>query len=503
MKVAAIDIGANSVHLVVSRLFAPGVREVLDRSREMLQLGRATFRTGAIPQADMDRAIGVLKRYRAIAEAQGVEAVLAVATSAVRDARNRGEFVRRAEKEARLSVRVVSGEDEGRLIYLGVRDGLPAGHGRIGVIDIGGGSAELLVGEGEKLKFVRSLKLGVLRMAERLRRRSSRGALEEFIRAELASTCREFRRLGPEAVYGTSGTILALGALLGVRDSGAAIRRGPLEDLSERLLTGSRKSLAALGPVGASRADTIGPGSLVVKVFMEEAGLQEIIPCERALREGVVADYASRNASRLVIHDEEIADPRRRSVMVLSRRLGALDLHATQTTRLALRMFDDLAPLHRLNGPDREVLEFASLLHDAGYWISAEKHHKHAYYLIVHGALEGFSDAERRLVALVARYHRGAVPSEDHEGYGDLGRRDRRKVQVLSAILRIADGLDRSHAALVDDLRCVSDGGDILLEIQANADLDLELYTAGRRADVFREVFRKDIRFAVKKKEAR
>jgi exopolyphosphatase/guanosine-5'-triphosphate,3'-diphosphate pyrophosphatase len=504
MKVAAIDIGANSVHLVVSRLFAPGIREILDRSKEMLQLGRSTFRTGAIPAAEMERAMQVLKRFRAIAEAQGVEAVLAVATSAVRDARNRGEFVKRAEKEARLAIRVVSGEEEGRLIYLGVQDGLPPEFGRIAVLDIGGGSAEVIVGEGGKVKLVRSLKLGVLRLAEKFPKTKGKGReeLEEHIRKELEPVAKEVKRLRPAACFGTSGTILALASLLGVRDGEAPVKLGPLEDLSGRLLASSHRSLESMGPVGEARADSIGPGSMVVRIFMEEAGFEELIPCERALREGVVADYSARNANRLQVHDEEITDPRRRSVYVLARRLGALDLHATHTTRLALRMFDDLAPLHRLNGADRELLEFASLLHDAGYWISAEKHHKHAYYLIMHGQLEGFTPEERQLIALVARYHRGSHPEDGHEGFGDLGRKDRKRVLVLSSILRVADGLDRSHAALVGEIRLLPDGDAVVVELQASGDPDLEIYTASQRAGLFREVFERDVRFRVRKGDA-
>ena len=503
MKVAAIDIGANSVHLVVSRLFAPGIREVLDRSREMLQLGRGTFATGGIPPEEMDRAMAVLKRFRAIAEAQGVEAVLAVATSAVRDARNRGEFVRRAEKEARLAIRVVTGEEEGRLIYSGVRDGLPHTIRKAAVLDIGGGSAEIIVGEGDRVKFVKSLPLGVLRLAGRFPRSKDRKEMEEHVRDIVGPAAREVKRQEPEMVLGTSGSILALASLLGVREDGEPIRLGALEDLSDRLLTSSRRSLAALPPVGDRRADTIGPGSLVVRVFMEEAGLDELVPCERALREGVVADYASRNSARLQIHDEDIADPRRRSIYVLARRLSALDLHATHTTRLSLKLFDDLAPLHRLDAKDREILEYASLLHDSGYWISAEKHHKHAYYLIMNGRLEGFDDAERRMIALVARYHRGSAPSPKHLGYADLGKEDRRRVKMLSAILRIADGLDRSHAALVDEIHVLPEGEALTLELSANGDVDLELYTAGRRADIFREVFGRDVKFRVKKGEAK
>lgn len=503
MKVAAIDIGANSVHLVVSRLFAPGIREVLDRSKEMLQLGRSTFRNGAIPAADMDRAIAVLRRFRAIAEAQGVEAVLAVATSAVRDAKNRGEFVKRAEKEARLAVRVISGEEEGRLIYAGVREGLPPTAGRIGVFDIGGGSAEVIVGEGDRVAFVKSLKLGVLRMAEMFPRGKDRGDMEDHIREVIKPVAKEVKRRSPGTVFGTSGTILTLAKLLGVRDDGDPIRLGPLEDLSHRLLATSRKELASLGPVGDARADTIGPGSLVVRIFMEEADLDELVPCDRALREGVVADYASRNGSRLSIRDDEIADPRRRSVHVLARRLGALDLHATHTARLSLRMFDDLAPLHRLHAADRDILEYAALLHDAGYWISAEKHHKHAYYLIMNGAIEGFTDEERQLIALVARYHRGSPPREDHEGYGKLSKSQRRRVGLLGAILRVADGLDRSHAAIVDDIRIIPEGGDVTLEVRASSDPELELYTADRRADMFRVAFGRDLKLRVARKEDR
>ncbi|MCE9583161.1 MAG: Ppx/GppA family phosphatase [Planctomycetes bacterium] len=503
MKIAAIDIGANSVHLVVSRLFAPGIREVLDRSKEMLQLGRATFRTGGIPPEDMDRAIAVLRRFRAIAEAQGVEAVLAVATSAVRDAKNRGEFVKRVEKEARLAVRVVTGEEEGRLIYAGVREGLPPSAGRVGVIDIGGGSAEVIVGDGDRVSYVKSLKLGVLRLAEKFPRAKDREAMEEHVRSEIKPVAREVKKRAPESVFGTSGSILAIAKLLGAREEGEVIHLGALEDLSHRLLTSSRRELASLGPVGESRADTIGPGSLVVRVFMEEAGLDELIPCDRALREGVVADYAARNGARLSMRDDDIADPRRRSVHVLARRLGAMDLHAMHTTRLALRMFDDLAPLHRLNGPEREILEYASLLHDSGYWISAEKHHKHAYYLIMNGSLEGFSEDERRLIALVARYHRGSLPSPTHEGYSALGKEDRRRVKLLAAILRVADGLDRSHAALVDEVRVFPDSGDVTLEIHASSDPELELYTAARRADLFREAFGRELNFRLAKKEER
>lgn len=499
MKVAAIDIGSNSVHLVVSRLYAPGVREVLDREREMLRLGDATFGEGGIPPERMDRAIDVLKRYRAIAEAHGVNAVLAVATSAVRDARNREEFLARAEKEARLAVRVVSGEEEGRLIYAGVRDGLAPTFKRVGVIDLGGGSMEVILGDGPKVGYVKSLKLGVLRLALQFpgRRKKTLEALEKHARTEIAPVARELRKWGADAVLGTSGTIMALAGLLGVRQDGQPIRLAALKDLSKQLTGESPDEIRERHAVDKDRADTIGPGSVVVRVLMEEAGLEEIHPCERALREGVVADYAARNAKGLEIHDEEIADPRRRSVYFLARRLGALDPHSRQTARLALKLFDTLSPVHGLEPGDRELLEYAALLHDAGYWIGSDKHHKHAYYLITEGPLESFSREEVMIIALVARYHRGTVPKKRHEAWTKLPKKDRRRVAGLAALLRIADGLDRGHAGLVKDLSCAIDGDAVTLKLHAEGDLHLELYAADRRADLFREAFKRDLEFQV------
>lgn len=502
MKVAAIDIGSNSIHLVVCRLYAPGVREVLDREKEMLQLGRSGFRRGIIPSAELDRAIRVLKRYRAIAEAHGSEAVLAVATSAVRDARNRAVFLERADGEARLAVRVLSGEEEGRLIYLGARDCVAPTLTRVGVVDIGGGSVEVVVGEGREVRRVRSLPLGVLRLSGRYpgRKKKDLRAMTEAIRRELAPSAKDLRRSRLDAMLGTSGTILTIAALLRAADR--PIRQGPLGDLAERLVSMTPREIRDLGPVGRQRADTILPGVLVLKTLMEEAELDEVLPCERALREGVVADFAHRNAGRLTVHDEEILDPRRRSVHFLARRLGTLDLHARQTARLALKLFDELGELHGLDLPDRELLEYASLLHDAGYWISAERHHKHAFYLIRQASLEGFTDEEVEVLALVARYHRGALPDRDrHRSFSRLRKRDRRRVRAMAALLRIADGLDRSHAGLVEELDVRVNGRAVTLEVSAKQDPELELYAAERRGKLFRDVFDRDLKFTVSRRE--
>ncbi|MBI3857949.1 MAG: Ppx/GppA family phosphatase [Planctomycetes bacterium] len=504
MKVAAIDIGANSVHLVISRLHGPGSREVLDREREMLRLGESTFTKGGIAPELLSRAIEVLKRYRAVSEAHGVEAILTVATSPVRDARNRAEFVLRANTEARLAVRVLSGEEEGRLIYAGVRDGLSPSIKKLAVLDIGGGSAEIVIGEGSRVSHVKSLKLGVLRLAVQFpgRRPKTLESMERHIRALIGPVAREVAKAGVDAAVGTSGSIMTLAELLDVRDEGHPIRLSEIEDLSKRLLKSSPKELADLEPVGEKRADTIGPGSLVVRVFMEEAGLKELFPCERALREGVVADYASRNAPRLDVRAEEISDPRRRSVEFLARRVGALDRHARQVARLSLLMFDALLPVHGLEPRDRELLEYAALLHDAGYWIGAEKHHKHAYYLIREGPLEGFSREEIQVIGLTARYHRGKTPKVRHEDYSKLSREARRRVNALAALLRVGDGLDRSHAGLVKAMDVVLNGSAVTLNLLSDSDLDLELYAAERRGDLFRKVFDRELIFEVRKDAA-
>jgi exopolyphosphatase/guanosine-5'-triphosphate,3'-diphosphate pyrophosphatase len=491
MKVAAVDIGANSVHLVVSRLHGPGVRDTLDRSREMIRLGQGTFRTGGIPEDQMRHAMALLRRFRTLSEEHGVEAVLAVATSAVRDAKNRDEFVRRAEKEARLAVRVLSGEEEARLIFLGVRDAVPPILRRIAVIDIGGGSVEVVIGNGNEVVRSYCLKLGSLRLAMERERAGRKGlrALEERVRSEILPAATAVAEARVDAVIGTSGTILTLAELLGVRDDGRPIRAPLLADLSKKLLRATNEENAELPAVGPKRADSIGPGSLVLRVFMEEAGINDLHPCEQALREGVVADYAVRNSKRLDLSRDEHLDPCRRSVVVLARRLGSHDLHAQQTARLALRLFDGLASLHGLGRRDRELLEYAALLHDAGYWISAEGHHKHAYYLIRKAPLEGFTPEEGRIIALVARYHRGALPRGRHAGFSGLSRGGRDRVRRLAALLRIADGLDRSHAGLVRDVSLQVKDGKVVIDASASGNADLEIAAADRRANLFRRIF--------------
>jgi exopolyphosphatase/guanosine-5'-triphosphate,3'-diphosphate pyrophosphatase len=213
----------------------------------------------------------------------------------------------------------------------------------------------------------------------------------------------------------------------------------------------------------------------------------------------VVADYAQRNVPRIDARIEEIADPRRRSVEFMARRVGALDRHSRQVARLSLLLFDALLPVHGLEPRDRELLEYAALLHDAGYWIGAEKHHKHAYYLIREGPLEGFSREEIQVIGLTARYHRGKTPKPRHEGFEKLSRDGRRRVMALAALLRVGDGLDRSHGGLVKAMDVVLNGSSVTLNLLSDHDLTLELYAAERRADLFRKVFDRELVFEVRK----
>ena len=499
MKVAAIDIGSNSIHLVVTRIHGPGMREVLDRDKEMLQLGRTAFKKGIIPSDRMDEAMTVLKRYRTRAEGLGTEAVLAVATSAVRDARNRAVFLERADHEARLAVRILTGEEEAKLIYLGARDFVAPSINRLAVIDIGGGSLEVALGVGRDVRKAWSLKLGVLRLALKYpgRGRRDREKIEKEIRREIRPLATEVAKFRPDCVVGTSGTILAVAKLLGVREDARPIRVEGLETLIDRLNELSQKELKEMVEVGKGRARTITPGALLLKVFMEEARIGELIPSERALRDGVVTAYAQENASRLSAHDEENQDPRRRSVYFVARRLGALDLHAQQTARLALQLFDGLAPMHDLDTTDRELLEYAALLHDAGYWISSTRHNKHASYLIRQSPLEGFTRDEINLMALVARYHRGTLPKGKHADFGNLKKKARKRVRLLASMLRIADALDRSHSGLVRSLEVRPNGKTVTLDLESRGDLHLELYAAERRSDLFQRMFERDLRFEV------
>lgn len=505
---AAIDIGTNSFHLVVARFADDHHFEVIAREKEMVRLGSGAGDMKQLAPDAIDRGIACLRRFRRIAEISGAK-VYAVATSAVREAENASEFIDRARAEAGIEVEVISGVEEARLIHLGVLQAVPVYDKRLVLIDIGGGSTEILVGERGETLAAGSLKLGAIRLTRRFFRtdRLHPGAVDacrRFIRASLVSMVREVERTGFEVAVGSSGTIEAVAAMAqAVRDEGEPPRtfnnfvltRAEVRDVVRRLVEADtlarRRRLAGIDP---SRADILLAGALILEQAMVALGIKRLVVSGNALREGVLLDAAARERGAALHH---LQDLRRRSVTHLMEAMDEDPTHSARVATLALTLFDQTRRWHRLEDSARELLEAGALLANVGLYISHSGHHKHSYYVIRNSdRLTGFTDHEIELIALVARYHRKSMPKAKHPEFARLRPEDQELVRVLAGLLRVAIALDRTHAGLVEDLTTRPAGRTVVVEVRPRpgADLSLELFTAEERKDLLEAVLDRPVR---------
>ncbi len=494
MRLAAIDIGTNSVHMIVVRVRPDFSFEVIDREKEMVRLGAGGLDGKRLTREAMQGALQALSKFERLARSHQVDEILAAATSATREAGNGGDFLKTIETQTGIRPRIITGTDEARLIHRAAVYGIDTPTPAV-VIDIGGGSVEVTLGAGDQVRFARSFKIGVIRLSERfvttdpLSRRDERrlvehiGSLVDRYLARVVST-------GFDRVIGTSGTILSVGTVAAALDSGAVpdevrnlrvsakaihkLRRIVCErPLEERL------SLPGLDP---RRADLVVAGTVLLDTLLRTLGTDEITLCDLALREGLVLDFIQRNR-RHIRQVDEIPDIRRRSVFELGERCGWEAEHAQQVARLALALFDGLRSVHGLGDREREWLEYAALLHDVGTHISFEGHHRHSYYLIRNGDLRGFEPTEIAVIALAARYHRRAEPAKKHEGYQDLPGPLRRTVRVLGALLRLSESLDRSRHGMVRTLQVSLRGDRAVVQLQTRGDAELEVWAAQRQRE--------------------
>src|SRR5687767_4321864 len=510
MRIAAIDCGTNSIHMIVVRIRPDLSFEVIDREKEMVRLGSGGLDGKALTAEAMAGALQAFSRFRRLAESHQVEEILAAATSAVREAENGGEFLAKVEHETGIKPQVISGIEEARLIHLAAVYGVDVAGASAVVVDIGGGSVEITHGAGTSLRVAKSFKLGVLRLTERfvhtdpLSGRDER-RLVRHIGDELSKYLRDIRTAGFDRVIGTSGTILSLGTVASAdrRRASDEIRnlRVPAKqihrlrkDLTDRSI-GERMKIPGLDP---RRADLIVSGAVLLDTILQKLDATEITLCDFALREGLVLDYIQHNRKHIA-QAGQYPDVRRRSVIELAERCSYWPEHANQVARLSLSIFDQTRSAHMLTDREREWLEFAALLHDIGTHISYPRHHKHSYYLIKNGDLRGFEPAEAEIIALVARYHRKSAPSKSHTDFRALGGKTRRIVRTLAAILRFAETLDRSHALAVTAVEVYDRGEEYLVNVRTAGDAELELWAAHRQVAPLERALGKPIRLSAGK----
>ena len=439
MRIAAIDIGTNSLHMIVVRVRPDFSFEVIDREKEMVRLGAGGLDGRALTPEAVHAALQVLSKFRRLAESHRVDEIVAVATSATREAENGGEFLKAVTAQTGIRPRVISGVEEARLIHMAAVYGVSVPGDVAVVIDIGGGSVEITRGTGASVELRRSFKLGVIRLTERFGKSDPLAPRDErrlvrHIAAEAGDYLDQIARAGFDRVIGTSGTILSLGAVASAEQGHAAQRLAAqpphLGEAAAPRAEGDRRPVRSNS--GCAFPDSIRgaptsrpPGAVLLDAIMHRLGAAELTLCDFSLREGLILDYIARHRKQIAQADR-YPDVRRRSVIELAERCNYWPEHANQVAKIAMSLFEQTRGIHALTDREREWLEYAALLHDVGVHISYESHHKHSYYLIKNGDLRGFEPDEIDTIALVARYHRRATPDRRHDEYAGLRRRRRR-----------------------------------------------------------------------------
>ena len=508
MRIAAIDIGTNSIHMIVVQIRPDRSFDVIDRAKSMVRLGAGGLDGKALTDEAMAHGLTTLTTFKRLWESHRVDDVVAVATSATREARNGGEFLERIERATGVRPLVISGAEEARLIHHAAMYGDDVGAGKAVVIDIGGGSVEITLGNATVIKMAKSFKIGVIRLHERfvrtdpLSERDDR-RIVKHVRDEIDKYCDQIRKAGFDRVIGTSGTILNLGAMAtdGRSDASVDLRnlRVPAKQIRRlrRTVTtvssGDRMGLPGMEP---KRVDLIVAGAVLLDTILQRLGAKELTLCDLALREGLVLDYVRRHR-REIVHVDTIPDVRRRSALELAERCGYEPEHSRHVMHLALRLFDETRARHALGDREREWLEYASLMHDLGIHISYPRHHQHSYYLIKNGALRGFDPDEIEVIGLVARYHRRGVPKGTDEEFTRLSPPLRRAVRKLAALLRLAESLDRSHAQVVTTLTVQPKGKRTVLRLRCTGDAELEVWAAESHLEPFEALVGKPVQVQV------
>jgi len=497
---AVVDLGSNAVRLQVASAQPDGTLEVRAEDRAAVRLGAQVFRTGRLSSESISGCAGALVRFAKLAQTAGATHVRAVATSAVREASNRDELLRAARSRAGIDVEVISGAEEARLVCLGVFQGTSASDRSL-LIDIGGGSTEIISAHGEEPEHAFSLQLGSVRLSEffvehdPISRREAQlieEAVEDAVLQIDPVLIGKHRRIIGAA--GTTGAVAALAqSMSGTPGGSRPVSHAEVRAVLDKLRSADLKKRKKLG-VDPSRIDVIYAGTAILEGVMRKLRVEEMQVTTRGLRDGLMADLVRREVRPPAagLHEENAV---LEGLRAFGRRCGYREPHAEQVAQLSLALFDQLRPMHRLGAEERGLLHAAALLHDVGTFVSYNRHHKHGYYLLFYADLPGFTDRERELIATIARYHRRSVPKDRHEVFQLLTPAERVVVRGLAAILRVADGLDRGHRRQVRRLEVSRRAPGMRIDVWAEKGADLEVWSAQQKSDLLAEVCGGPVRF--------
>jgi exopolyphosphatase / guanosine-5'-triphosphate,3'-diphosphate pyrophosphatase len=506
-RLAAIDVGTNTIRLTVAEVQDDDTYRILDEEREMVRLGEKLDRTGRLSDAAIERALAAIGKMKAIADGFKIRQIRAIATSAVREAANGRQFIREVSRQHKVRIDVISGEEEAQLAF-----GTAARHfdfqGRsTAVVDIGGGSVEVILSAGTAIDHVYSLPLGAVRVTERLVRSDPLKPKHwKEMKQEIDRALREITRQPhhrAEVMIGSGGTFTSLAHMSKFQREGRhgavqgyVLTPSELIHLLRRLRETPLEARRQIPGLSPDRADIIVAGAAVISRLVRGLGTQQILVNERGIRDGLLLRMIAELPGRKPVPQTPQSGNRIEWARSFARKAHSNERHCEKVAELALQIFDGIRTRFDLPASGRDILQAAAILHDIGYLISHAKHHKHAYHLIMHGELPGFSPHEVELIANVVRYHRKAFPRKRHENLAYLDASDRRLIAQLSGILRIAEGLDRTHSQSVTAVKVRALRGRLRMSVEAKSFPEIEVADAARKADLFRQAFDTDVELA-------
>jgi exopolyphosphatase/guanosine-5'-triphosphate,3'-diphosphate pyrophosphatase len=496
-RYAAVDIGSNSVRMMAAEVNQKSVR-VLAEDRQVTRLGESVFRTGQVSEEAMSFLLTTLERMAGTYLKLGVDRVRVVATSAVRDAGNQQEFLERASSVLGVQVEIISGTEEARLIHLGVQASWPRPDERTLIIDVGGGSAEIIISHEGKMIDAVSKPLGAVRLTELFLKSDPPTPDElhrmmQYIDEKLYSIGKKHGNEKFDRAIATSASAAAVVCAVNevprarrndadrMRARTSQIRR--LYGEISQLDIAGRRRIAGIGP---RRAEIVTAGAAVFLRVLEIFHHHSLFYSTAGVRDGIIADFEERGVAREV---SQLSPDQRRTVEAMARRYGVSVKHVATVANIAHQLFELLHSLHDLPPAAGRMLQASAYLHDIGHFVSDTAHHKHSAYLVANSDMPGFTARERLTIASLCRFHRKSMPQPRHSNFQQLDAESRKTVLMLAPLLRIADSLDRSHQQKVHTVDGSIRGGSVALLVSANADADLELWAANEVASAFTQVY--------------
>ncbi len=505
--VGFVDIGTNSVRLLVVRINPNFSYTIVSQEKEVIRLGEEEFKDSVLRPEAMERAIFICGKFAELAKTYGATEIITVGTSAIREAKNQSDFLTKLRNETGLNVRVISGEEEARLIYLGVASGTDIGEEKAIFIDLGGGSTEIAIGNQHQYFYLNSLRLGAIRLTSMFIGEGWTGhisygtykKIKNYASSKVHTVKRRVLKYGVRLAWGSSGTIINLSEIANkiFKKNGnggvLTLSRKNLKKLASVLCALSLEERKRLPAINPDRADIIIAGAATLEAIMEEFGLEEITATHRELRDGLLVEYLSNYEG---FRELQKAPMRNRSVLHLGRSCNFDEKHSETVTSLAMQLFDSAKEigLHSLGETEKELLKHAATLHDVGDFLSFNNHHLHSHYIICNAELLGFNPEEIQIIANIARFHRKKLPSKKAMKDSGFDEKTKETVAILSTFLRFAEKLDRSHSGLVKKTEFTRISKDhILLSFSSDSDCSFEEWSIIQNRQAFFEAFEKQL----------